>query len=138
MRAILIGCIVLLVALPALAQTKTENAARCAADDPDIKNAGCTAMIDTPDESRENWAIAYYNRGVALYSKGFDQKAISDFSMALALAPNDAETYAHRGWSYQRTRQNDHAIADYSKVIVRSTTTVSNRTGSRRTTIAPC
>jgi hypothetical protein len=58
MRAILIGLLLLSSALPAAAQTKVENAAKCVSDDPDTKIAGCTAMLNSPDESRENWAIA--------------------------------------------------------------------------------
>jgi tetratricopeptide (TPR) repeat protein len=117
MRAAIFGSLLLLIALPALAQTKAENAAKCVSDDPDIKITGCTAMIDSPDESRANWAIAYYNRGVAFSKKSLDEKAISDFSMSLALSPNDAQVLAQRGWSYQRMRQNALAIADYGKVI---------------------
>ena len=66
----LIGLALILVAMPAQAQTGEENAAQCANNDADTRIRGCTALINSGKENQANLAIAYTNRGIAENKKG--------------------------------------------------------------------
>src|SRR5581483_10318262 len=105
---------------PALAQTRAEDALKCAGPDPDAKIAGCSALIAAGDNSPPDLAILYYNRGAAHDAKKELGGAIGDYTKAIALDPGDAEMHAVRGWVYQRMSRGDDAIADYSRAIALS------------------
>ena len=45
-------------------------------------------------------AYAYYKRGVSYHDKGYDFKAISEFSKAIQIFPSYAEAYYNRGNVY--------------------------------------
>lgn len=62
-------------------------------------------------------ARPYINRGLAYGNTGFPDKAISDFSKALQIAPNSVYALWNRGATYSKLRQWGIAIADYSKLI---------------------
>ena len=64
-----------------------------------------------------NFAIAYYNRGNAYYSKGQYDRAIENFNKMIAINPNDADAYYNRGIAYAKKGQYDRAIEDYNKAI---------------------
>src|SRR6478609_7505460 len=57
----------------------------------------CSELIDSGAESRQNLAIAYYNRGIAYENLDNYAKAIADYSEALALDPEDADALLYRG-----------------------------------------
>ena len=59
----------------------------------------------------------YYNRGDAYLRKGDLDKAISDFTDSIRLAPEHADTYAGRGLAYSKKGEHDKAIADYTEEI---------------------
>jgi FOG: TPR repeat len=61
-------------------------------------------------------AEALVNRGVAYQTAGENEKAIADFSAALALKP-DAWTYFQRAYSEVQLDKIDAAIEDYTKSI---------------------
>ena len=57
----------------------------------------CSELIDSRAESRQNLAIAYYNRGIAYENLDNYAKAIADYTEALALDPEDADALLYRG-----------------------------------------
>jgi tetratricopeptide (TPR) repeat protein len=109
----------MLAATPALAQTRADDALSCAGSNPDAKIAGCSALIAAGDKDPSDLAIVYYNRGAGHDAKKELDLALADYSKAIELAP-DAETFAVRGWVYQRSGRRDDAIADYSRAIALS------------------
>jgi tetratricopeptide (TPR) repeat protein len=115
MRRILIGLALMLCAPPAWAQTTNENL--CMSADPDIKIVGCTAVIQSGQETKANLAVTYNNRGMAYLRKGLFDQAITDFNRAILLAPGDFVSYADRGIAYKNKGLYDNAIADYTKAI---------------------
>jgi len=62
----------------------------------------CTALIQSGTESKENIAIAYYNRALAYENKDDYTRAIADYDEALRLDPNDADALLYRGLDKQR------------------------------------
>jgi len=62
----------------------------------------CTALIQSGTESKENVAIAYYNRALAYENKDDYTRAIADYDEALRLDPNDADALLYRGLDKQR------------------------------------
>ncbi len=60
----------------------------------------------------------YYNRGLANFKKGHQEKAIEDYTKALSLNSTLAEAYLNRGIAYAYNSQYDEAIDDYNKAII--------------------
>jgi len=86
--------------------------------DLDRKISGCTQIIERGKrESKSTRAIAYTNRGGAYYVKGEVDRAIADYTKAIALDPNDATAYNNRGLAYGRKGEYDRAVADYAKAL---------------------
>jgi tetratricopeptide (TPR) repeat protein len=109
-----------LVSVSALAQTRAQDALKCAGRDPDGKIAGCSALIAAEDKSPSDLAIVYYNRAAGHDAKNELGAALADYSKAIELDPGDAEMHAVRGWVHQRMESRDAAIADYSRAIALS------------------
>ena len=63
---------------------------------------GCTALIQSGTELKENVAIAYYNRALAYENKDDYARAVADYDEALRLNPNDADALLYRGIDKQR------------------------------------
>lgn len=63
------------------------------------------------------FAEVYNNRGIAYGKKGQYDKAIFNFTKAIALNPRDAKAYNNRGICYHLIGQSDKAISDYNKAI---------------------
>ena len=82
------------------------------------KIRGCTQIIERgPRESLENRDSAYINRGVAYTKKGEVDRAIADYTKAIAIDPKLAQAYNNRGVVYKKKGEVDRAIADYTKAI---------------------
>ena len=62
-------------------------------------------------------AEAFNNRGAAYGIKGEVDRAIADFSKAIALNPNLAKIYDNLGKAYFQRKDYDRAIKDYTKAI---------------------
>ena len=75
------------------------------------------ADYNTAIKLDKNYVSAYSNRGVALYRKGDNDRALVEYNTALRLAPNDADVYNNRGISFNEKGDFDRAIADYSEAI---------------------
>ncbi len=103
--------------LPAWGQTRDENAQRCETGDPDMRIAGCTALIQSGQEPNENLINAYRHRGYAYYAKGNVDRAIQDYDQVIRLNPSDDSAFSNRGLFYWRKASYDRAIQDYGQVI---------------------
>jgi Flp pilus assembly protein TadD len=58
-------------------------------------------------------ATAYYNRGVSYGRTGEQEKAMSDFTMAIKLRPKYAKAYYNRGVIYDEKGQRKKAESDF-------------------------
>jgi len=81
---------------PAQAQTQDENWQHCKSDNPDLNIAGCTAYIQSGQESNQDLAGAFSNRGVAYFNKGQFDLAIADYDQAIRLEPALSAAFANR------------------------------------------
>ena len=57
----------------------------------------------------------YYSRGLALDKAGRHDRAIEEYSLAIAMDPGDAAAYYRRGLDYGRKGHFDRETEDYSK-----------------------
>jgi tetratricopeptide (TPR) repeat protein len=83
----------------------------------DISIVACTNILQAPDETPSNRAIAYYARAGAYKTKGDKDRAIADYTKAIEANPIYADAFTGRGIVYQSKGDNDRAIADYTKAI---------------------
>jgi tetratricopeptide (TPR) repeat protein len=106
-----------LAAFPAWAQTRAENVDHCMDDNPDLSIGGCTALIQSGQETNEGLAVAFYNRGVSYFDKNMLDQAIADYTQAIRLRPDDSSAYYNRGIAYRHQGNVDQAISDYTEAI---------------------
>ena len=113
------AAIVAVFALPSFAQPvpDSKNCTGKPDVDWDLQIKTCTALIQSGRLGEHNRGIAYNNRGVALEAKGEFDRAIADYTQALALNPQDQFAYNNRGNAYNGKNDYDHAIADFSRAI---------------------
>lgn len=116
-KCLLLALAAVLMAAPALAQIRADDALKCAGADPNGKIAGCTALIVAGNKDPADLAILYFNRAAGHAAKSDLPEAVADYTKAAELTPDDAETYAVRGRVYQRLLRADAAIADYGHAI---------------------
>jgi tetratricopeptide (TPR) repeat protein len=57
------------------------------------------------------------NKGIDYFSNGMDAEAITEFTKAIEINPNNAEAYNARGIVYHYIGKYDQAIADYTKAV---------------------
>lgn len=67
--------------------------------------------------SAENLAVIYNNRGIAYWSKGDLDKAISSYDEAIRIQPNYVEAYHNRAMAYNDGDRSEQAIKDYDTAI---------------------
>ncbi len=65
----------------------------------------------------ENVEIALNNRGSLLYKSGKYQQALNDFTKAIEISPDRAETYNNRGGVLNDLKDYKGALRDYSKAL---------------------
>jgi tetratricopeptide (TPR) repeat protein len=109
------GSILLAAAVTSAAAQLSSHWQACTGNpgiDWDTQIRSCTALILSGTESKENVAIAFYNRALAHENKEKYDLAIADYSEAIRLNPNDADAYLYRGLDKQRTGDKAGAEAD--------------------------
>ncbi len=68
-------------------------------------------------ENEVPFATQHFNQGTDNYEQGNYQDAINDFTNALKIVPNDAESYYARGLAKDNLGDHQGAIADFTKAI---------------------
>src|ERR1700683_3224373 len=98
----------------AAAQSRDDNWARCKdfRSNPDPGIEACTAIIQAGQETAQDLAAAFTNRGTAYNDKREYDRAIQDYDQAIRLNPNYAEALSNRGTAYNDKREYDRAIQD--------------------------
>ncbi len=88
-----------ILASAGFAQTRDENAQGCNDFDssPGRAIAGCTALIQSGQETSQALEGAFGNRGLAYMGQGRYDRALEDFDQALKLNPHSAKTFDSRG-----------------------------------------
>ena len=111
----------LLLGVVAAAQTpRLKNIELCNGEDrttPDPQADGCTALIDSGEETPQVLAIAYNNRGNAYTAKGEYDLAIKDFEQAIKLNGDFTKAFNNRGVVYRKKGEFDRAIEDFNQAI---------------------
>ena len=77
----------------------------------------CTRIIEAGNESPENLASAYFNRGLTYFNREQYTKAAQDFTATIRLAPSDAEARYYRGLALSREDEFVRAITDFTDCI---------------------
>ena len=112
------------LALAALAAVSVWGAP-AAADDGDTCSkasgdegiAACSRAIASGEYKGSDLAKLHFNRGIEYDAKGDGDRAIEDYSEAIALDPNYTRAYNNRGVHLARKGELDRAIADYDAAI---------------------
>jgi len=104
-----------LIAVPAPAWA--DDITDCNGDKPDAVIQGCSNIIDAGKAGANALAVAHFNRANAYDDNGDHDSAIADYTQAIKLRPDYADSYFNRGLSYFDKQDYDSAIADYRKVI---------------------
>lgn len=108
----------LLMLAPAQAQTRDANRAACLSSDNDTSIAGCTADINSGEETTpEDLALAYYNRCIGYTHKSEYDAAISDCTRAIALNPNKASFHVGLGEAYYNSHNVAAAVDEFHAAL---------------------
>jgi tetratricopeptide (TPR) repeat protein len=84
---------------------------------PDIQIDGCSALIDSGEQTPQALVIAYNNRGNAYTTKGEYDRAVQDYDQSIKLDPGYARAFNNRGVAYQKKGEYDRAISDFDEAI---------------------
>jgi tetratricopeptide (TPR) repeat protein len=110
--------IVVFAAPPVEAQTRADNRAACRSTDPDTAIGGCSRDIASGEEKTPaDLAVAYYDRAMAYDDEDLVDKAVSDYTKAIELNPNDSNYYDNRGADYFSSGRVNDAIADFRAAL---------------------
>lgn len=72
--------------------------------------------IAAGDLTQDQLAVAHFDRGLALVQTGAPDKAVDDFSAALAIRPNDIQIAVSRAFSYVTIHQPEKALSDLNQL----------------------
>jgi tetratricopeptide (TPR) repeat protein len=117
------ACAILLIAGSFLAgaaraqSTHDEYLSWCTSGVVERKMLGCTALINSGQETPDTLAIAYLNRGNALVENGQIDTAIQDYDQSLKNNPLSAEAFARRGIALELKADFDTAIGDCDNAL---------------------
>jgi tetratricopeptide (TPR) repeat protein len=96
---------------------RDQNLAWCTGDDLERKMRGCSALIESGQETPETLAIAFLNRGNALDDNGQIDLAIENYDEAIKDNPLSAEAFCRRGVAFEQKGELDRAIEDYDNAV---------------------
>lgn len=116
MRGCFVAILALLFALPALAASQ-KDWADCRGKDATKSLSGCNRVLADKKLSPRERAEALYNRGLANKANEDLDKAIADYTAAIAADPKWAVPYAKRGDLYDDKGDQQRAIADLTDAL---------------------
>jgi tetratricopeptide (TPR) repeat protein len=96
---------------------RDQNLAWCTGDDLERKMRGCSALIESGQETPETLAIAFLNRGSALDDNGQIDLAIENYDEAIKDNPLSAEAFCRRGVAFEQKGEFERAIEDYDNAV---------------------
>lgn len=73
------------------------------------------ALAQTDGSNATVSAIAYLNKGEALFGQGRNEEAVVAFSRGLALSPEFPESHYFRGWALRKLGKLEQSNADFEK-----------------------
>ncbi len=127
MRSTWMPLVVLMHVVGCSGSSQTSDRDRCMAFAPEVMIGGCTAVIQSGQETWEHLASAFFNRGFAYYGEHQYDRAIQDFDQATRLQPKAATgsgqavslavIFNYRGNAYRNKSQYDRAIEDLDQAI---------------------
>jgi len=97
--------------------THDEYMAWCTGSVVERKMLGCTALINSGQETPETLAIAYLNRGNALVENGQIDVAINEYDLSLKNNALSAEAFSRRGIALELKADFDRATADCDNAL---------------------
>jgi tetratricopeptide (TPR) repeat protein len=83
----------------------------------DLRIRACTVVIKSGQQSAQQLAPIFYNRGKAFYAQRDYDHAAQDYSEVIRLSPNDQNAIFSRALAYENERDYDHALQDYTEAI---------------------
>ena len=123
MRAVSLA-VVLISALfgGANAQTRDQQWTWCKDQYPDVSIGGCTALIQSGQETPNNLAMAFNNRGLAYVGEKDYARALQDYDQAISIDPKDSDAYTNRGFDHFFLGQFAAAQSDLAIAVADSPT----------------
>lgn len=106
----------------AAAQTAAQDQTTCSAftgtgPTPQQQVDACTRLTQNRNQTPNDLALAYYNRGRAWVDAGDQARAAADYSQAIALKPVYPEAFYNRGTAYNHLGRYDEAARDFTQAI---------------------
>jgi lipoprotein NlpI len=115
----LLRALLMLLAAGALSANAGETEPECGGivNNPELSIKACTRMIEFGGLDRPELAKAYYVRGAEWATQGNHDRAIADFTTAIALDPKLPGVHYSRALSLSEKGDHDGAIADYDAAL---------------------
>jgi lipoprotein NlpI len=122
MRALPLVLAALTAALPAMpGRAEPQLMPICRGDDitaaPERRIRTCSAIIESPQETQQVRASAYFYRALAWRVLDELQRAIADLTEAIKLDPRHTGAYGWRGRLLADTGEYDRAVANYTDAL---------------------
>ena len=122
-----ISATIALLLAPAVRAAENAEAAKAAHDASEAaKNKDWMKAVEgfkRATEADHKWAPNYFaalvQRGAAYREQGKFPEAIADFTEAIKIKPDDADTYERRAYVYIQLKDYDKALADYTDSLKR-------------------
>ena len=74
-------------------------------------------ILSFPEKAQAESADFYFERAFEKGNNGDHYGAISDYTKAIEIDPNDSQAYYNRGWNKGKLKDYYGAISDYTKAI---------------------
>lgn len=116
-KAVLPALVLLLLVVPASAQSQDWEDCASHRGSPDDNIRACSRIIRGGGETPANLSIAYQNRGFQYGRKNDTDNAIDDYSEAIHINPSNAQAWTNRGARLQRKKEYQRAISDHTRAI---------------------